>query len=64
MRFYEVVQGLGELSDEELHRLTSANRREEEFREHRRELDQLRFTEDEDGQKHFENELIQTCKRG
>jgi hypothetical protein len=64
MSLYEVVQGLGELSDEELRRLTSAIRCEEEFREHRRELDQLQFSEDGDGQKHFENELIRTYRRG
>lgn len=64
MRFYEVVQELGELSDEELRRLTSAIRHEEGFRERRRELDQLRFTEDGNGQQHFENELIQRRGRG
>ena len=64
MTFYQIVQSLNRLSDEELRRLATAIRQEAGFRERRRELDQLRFAEDGNGQKHFENELIQRRKRG
>jgi len=58
MTFYQIIQGLGELSDEELRRLTSAIHHETGFRERRRELDQLNLTEQQEGQADFENELI------
>ncbi|GAF98305.1 unnamed protein product [marine sediment metagenome] len=40
MTFYQIIQGLEELSDAELRRLASATRYEVKYREQRRKLEQ------------------------
>ena len=58
MPFYQIIQGLSVLSDEELRQLKDAIGREAAARDHRTIVDQLNLTEQQEGQNDFENELI------
>ena len=64
MTFYQIVQYLPNLSDEELRQLKEAIGREAGVREQRAMVDQLNLTETQEGQNDFENELIRARGKG
>jgi len=64
MTFYQIVQYLPNLSDEELRRLKEAISREAAARDHRAMVDQLNLLETTEGQADFENELIKARRKG
>jgi len=62
MTYYQIVRDLPELTGEDLRCHKSAIRVEQQLREQRAIMDQLYFEEEVNGQRNFENDLVQATR--